>query len=64
MLWDYDKKKLKKTKSGRLLILERKINYGIDKREKIKLRDVKKNWTKLHLFPSRKRLFKLLIWNK
>jgi hypothetical protein len=64
MLWDYDKKKLKKTKSGRLLILERQINYGIDKSEKIKLRQVKKNWAKLHLFPLRKRLFELLIWNK
>lgn len=34
-IWDYDIKELKKTKSGRLLILERMINYGPDKGEKI-----------------------------
>ena len=27
-LWDYDEKKLKKTKQGRLFLLERMINYG------------------------------------
>lgn len=62
-LWDYDINKLKKTKSGRLLILERMINYGPGK-EKIKLTEVKKNWNKLNLFPNRKRLFELLIWDK
>jgi len=27
-LWDYDEKELEKTQSGRIKILERKINYG------------------------------------
>lgn len=64
LIWDYDEKKLKKTKSGRLLILERQINYGPDKGEKIKLSEVKKNWDKLNIEPKRRRLLKLLIWGK
>lgn len=62
-LWDYDRKKLEKTESGRILILERMINYGPGE-EKIKLADVKKYWNKLNLFPDRKRLLELLIWGK
>ncbi len=41
-LWDYDKKELEKTEAGRILILERKINYGPDKGQKIRLSEVKK----------------------
>lgn len=63
-IWDYDINELKKTKSGRLLILERMINYGPDKGEKISLSEVKKNWNKLDLDPRKKRLFELLIWGK
>lgn len=63
-IWDYDIKKLRKTKSGRLLILERMINYGPTQGDKISLSQVKENWNKLHLFPTRKRLFELLIWGK
>jgi len=63
-LWDYDEKELEKTEKGRIFILERKINYGPGKGEKIKLADVKKYWDKLHLFLIRKRLFELLIWGK
>lgn len=63
-IWDYDINKLRKTKSGRLLILERMINYGPDEGEKIKLSAVKKHWDKLNLFPSRKRFFEFLIWGK
>lgn len=62
-LWDYDRKTLEKTASGRLLILERKINYGPGD-EKIKISDVKENWDKLQLLPTRKRLLELLIWGK
>lgn len=64
LLWDYDEKELKKTREGRLFILERMINYGPDKGEKIPLREVKKNWDKLRIGPKRRRLFKLLIWGK
>lgn len=65
-IWDYDIKELKKTKSGRLLILERQINYGVDWKhgEKIKLSEVKKNWNKLHIDRLKRRLLKLLIWGK
>ena len=64
VIWDYDIKELKKTKSGRLLILERQINYGVRGKEKISLSEVKKNWDKLNLDPLKKRLMKLLIWGK
>lgn len=66
MIWDYDIRKLRKTKQGRLLILERMINYGIylSDKEKIPLRQVKKYWKKLRLFPSRRRLMEFLIWEK
>ncbi len=63
MLWDYNVGDLKRTKSGRIKILERMINYGPGK-EKIKLSEVKTNWSKLNLFPLSKRLFELLIWGK
>jgi hypothetical protein len=63
-LWDYDKKTLEKTERGRILILERMINYGPGKKEKIKLALVKKYWNKLDLFTLQKRLFELLIWGK
>jgi len=64
LLWDYDQKKLEKTKSGRLLILERMINYGPGKGKKIKLKEVKKNWKFLHLNTNPKRLMELLLWGK
>ena len=62
-LWDYDKKELQKSEKGRLLILERMINYGPGK-EKIKLSSVKKYWNKLHLLPLRKRFLESLLWGK
>lgn len=66
MLWDYNKKDLEKTKSGRLFLLERMINYGLYRsdKDKVKLSAVKKNWKKLKLTPPKKRLFKFLIWGK
>jgi len=63
LLWDYDKTQLAKSDKGRILLLERAINYGPGK-EKIKLSDVKKHWGELNLFPTRKRLLELLIWGK
>lgn len=65
-IWDYDIKKLRKTKGGRLLILERMINYGPGKGEKIDLKEVRKNWDKLapNLFENSRRLMELLIWGK
>lgn len=62
-LWDYREKDLKKSASGRRLILERMINYGPGRR-KISLKEVKKNWNLLDIDPLRRRLFKLLIWGK
>lgn len=62
-IWDYDVKKLKKTKQGRIKILERMINYGPGKK-KIKLSEVKKYWSKLDLYEPQKHLLELLIWKK
>lgn len=62
-IWDYDIKELKKTKEGRSLILERMINYGPGG-EKINLKKVKKNWSRLNLHPLARRLCELLIWGK
>ena len=61
-LWDYDKDTLKKTEEGKIKILERMINYGPDKGEKIDLAETKKNWDKLSLSKLPKRLLELLIW--
>lgn len=65
-IWDYDKKELEKSEKGKLLILERQINYGVylSDKVKIKLSQVKKYWKKLNLEPSRRKLFKLILWGK
>ncbi|MBI4129848.1 hypothetical protein HY468_00880 [Candidatus Roizmanbacteria bacterium] len=63
-VWDYAIDTLKKSKRGRLLLLERQINYGVDKGEKIDLSEVKKYWKQLQIGPRRRRLFELLIWGK
>lgn len=62
-VWDYDIEKLKKSKRGRILLLERMINYGPGK-ERIKLSEVKEYWSQLNLNPLAQRLFELLIWGK
>jgi len=61
-LWDYDEKELSKTETGRIKILERKINYGTKNKERIKKAEVKKYWNKLNLFPLQRRLFELILW--
>lgn len=61
-MWDYDENELKKTESGRIKILERKINYGTNGKEKISRKEVKKYWDRLSLFPLQKRLFELILW--
>jgi hypothetical protein len=63
-LWDFDRKTLEKTERGRILILERMINYGPEKDEKINLAQVKKYWDKLQLFKLQRKLLELLIWGK
>jgi hypothetical protein len=60
-LWDYDPEELKNTEAGKILLLERQINYGPEKGEKIKLTDVRKYWNQLNLFPKRRKLLKLFI---
>ncbi len=60
-IWDYDIEELKKTEAGRLLILERLINFGPEEGEKIPLKEVRKNWDKLNIFPKKKKLLKLFL---
>ncbi len=63
-IWDYDVRQLEKTEQGRVLKLERMVNYGPEEGEKISLSLVKRYWGKLHLFPNYRRLMELLIWGK
>jgi len=66
LIWDYDIRELKKTREGRILILERMINYGIypGDRDKISLSQVKKYWNRLAIDADRRRLMHYLIWGK
>ena len=66
LVWDYVVSHLKHSEKGKILLLERQINFGPDSDtgEKIKLRDVEKYWDKLHLFPRQKRLLEHLLWKK
>lgn len=64
LLWDYDEKELKKSRRGRLLLLERMINFGPDEGEKIDLNEVEKHWNELKIDPDRRRYLKFLIWEK
>ena len=61
-IWDYDIEELKKTEQGRILILERMINYGPEPGEKIPITDVKKYWDKLNLSLRKRQLLELIIW--
>jgi len=63
-IWDYNRKDLRKSKRGQILLLERLINYGIylKGKKKISLKKVKKNWNILSIDPKRKKLFHHLIW--
>lgn len=66
LIWDYDEKELKKTKSGKRLILERMINNGVylKDKQKIPLLEVKKNWHKLRIERKRRKFLQYLIWGK
>ncbi|KKP59378.1 MAG: hypothetical protein UR52_C0007G0003 [Candidatus Gottesmanbacteria bacterium GW2011_GWA1_34_13] len=63
-IWDYFKKDLGLSEEGQIKLLERMVNYGPEKNEKIPLDQVKKYWHKLQLFPRSKKLMELLIWKK
>jgi len=62
-VWDYDIEKLKKSKRGRLLLLERWINGGVylSDKKRIPLSQVKKNWNKLQIDPARRQLLKMIM---
>ena len=43
-IWDYFKKDLGLSEEGQIKLLERMVNYGPEKNEKIPLDQVKKYW--------------------
>lgn len=63
-VWDYDESELKKTEKGRILMLERMINYGVylKDKERLPLNLVKKYWNKLRIDVERRRFLKFVIW--
>lgn len=65
-VWDYDINELKKSEKGRLLLLERQIDGGVylSDKEKISLKEVKKNWDHLQIDSAKRRLLEMLIWKK
>jgi len=65
-VWDYDIEKLKKSKRGRLLLLERWINGGVylSDKKKIPLNQIKKNWNKLQIDPAKRQLLKMIMIHK
>lgn len=65
-VWDYDVDELKKSEKGRLLLLERQIDGGVylSDKEKISLKEVKKNWDQLQIDSAKRRLLEMLIWKK
>lgn len=48
------------------MLLERLINLGVYRsdKEKINLKEVKKNWLQLPIEPKCRRLLQLLIWGR
>jgi hypothetical protein len=65
-LWDYDQKKLKKSKEGKIKILERMINFGIylSDKKKLPIKLIKKYWLKLKIDHGRRRFLKFILWKK
>jgi len=65
-IWDYDKKAVQKSKTGKKMLLERLINFGIYRtdKKKIRLRDVKRYWYDLALEPKRRRVLSFFLWGK
>lgn len=63
-IWDYLPQILKKSRRGKLLLLQRKINGGVylSDKEKLSLKEVKKNWDNLEIDSAKRRLLKMLIW--
>lgn len=60
-VWDYDPEVLKKTEKGRILLLERQINYGPEPGHKISLEAVRTYWNNLTILPKRKKLLELFL---
>lgn len=66
--WSTDIKKFKKENpyKYRLWRLEYLINYGVEEKEKLSEKEVKRYWRKIkeNLDPYKKRLMEFLVWGK
>lgn len=62
--WSTNIAELKKDKKAYTIWrLEQMVNFGLGG-EKIKVKELKENWKKLNLDPSKKSYLKMLIWPK
>lgn len=60
--WSTDIKELKKDKKKYAIWrIEQMVNFGLDGK-KLNKKELKKNWTKLHLDPDKKKFLKKLLW--
>jgi len=62
--WSTDTTQLKKNKKAYTIWrLEQMVNFGLGK-EKINAKELRENWNKLSLDPSKKNFLKMLLWPK
>lgn len=60
--WSTDTKTIKKDKPAYAVWqLEQLVNFGLGK-DKISRTALKKNWSKLHLDPVKKKYLELILW--
>jgi len=61
--WSTDTTRLQKDPEAfRLWQLEQKVNFGLDKGERINEQELKQNFHKLQIDPDRRKLFELLLY--
>ncbi|MFY9484064.1 MAG: hypothetical protein WAP74_00365 [Patescibacteria group bacterium] len=64
-VWDYNLAKVRKRSPAyRKWRLERLINYGLDRGDRISAKELKRYWAELKISPQRRALLKDLLWQK
>ena len=62
--WSTDTTQLRKNpEKYKIWKLEQQINFGLDNK-KISKKDLKRNWGKIVIDPSRKKFLHLILWPK
>lgn len=65
MIWDYDKTEYKKqAEKDPVWELERLINYGLGREDKIDRKKLEDHLAELKISDDRRAFFELLLWNK